>query len=297
MRGTEFPRGIWTVLSEGTAAYFNDGMMSRGAAIAFYTVTAFAPVVYVAVLIASAVFGREAAAHAVTSYLRHIMSPQSAHLLRLAIDQTGAGGSVASSIFGFLFLILTITGVFGEMEDALNVVWRAPDRRPLWQRLIRGRVSSLALVIGLGFVLLLSMTCSAALDVLGHTLANYASLEQVTITVLNFLISFLLMSILFAAIFKTLPNRDLQWRDVYIGALGTAFLFELGQGLLGWYLAEGAFGARYGVAGGLIALLIWSYYSAQVFLVGAEFAKVYAKRFRHRELPGRESRSSAAATD
>ena len=136
------------------------------------------------------------------------------------------------------------------------------------------------------------MTWSALTDVLGQRLAGYASIEQTTVAGLNFLVSFLLLSLLFAAIFKTLPNRDLQWRDVYIGAIGTALLFQLGQGLLSWYLAEGGIGSRYGVAGGIIALLIWSYYSAQVFLLGAEFAKAYARRFRHRDLAPREEKLS-----
>jgi membrane protein len=181
------------------------------------------------------------------------------------------------------------------MEDALNVIWRAPDRRPLWQRLIRGRISSLALVILLGFALLLSMTWSALTEILGQRLADYASVEKATVSALNFVVSFLLLSLLFAAIFKTLPNRDLQWRDVYIGAIGTALLFQLGQGVLNWYLAEGGIGRRYGAAGGLIALLIWSYYSAQVFLLGAEFAKAYSRRFRHRELSGPEKALAARA--
>jgi membrane protein len=287
--------GLWAVLRDGTQAYFDENMVSRGAAIAFYIVTAFAPVVYVAILIASAVFGHEAAAHAVTAYLRHIMSQQSARILRLAIDQTAQGGNLLGSIFGFVFLLITITGVFGEMEDSLNVIWRAPNRRPLIERLIRGRISSLLLVIVLGFALLLSMTWSALTDVLGQRLAAYASIEQATITVLNFGVSFLLLSLLFAAIYKTLPNRDLEWRDVYIGALGTALLFQFGQGLLNWYLAEGGVGTRYGVAGGIIALLIWSYYSAQVFLLGAEFAKAYARRFRNRELPQHEKTLAARA--
>ena len=272
---------VWKMIREGFEAFIEDAALTRGAAIAFYAVTAIAPTLFIAVAIASIGFGADAARHAITYQLRHVMSKESAELLQLAIRNAASGSStgILSTLVGLFALILTASGVFGEMEDALNVIWRAPLKGSVIRRLLRGRAVSLALVIGLGFLLLVSMVVTAGLTALGHYIDNHTPYSQAFLWCLNFAISTLLTAALFAAIYKVLPNLDLQWRDVAVGAVGTALLFELGQFLLGYYFGSVSIGAPYGAAGGLIVLLVWVYYSAQVFLLGAEFTKVYACHF------------------
>jgi membrane protein len=279
MRGTLIERA-WSLVLEGIDAFIADEALTRGAAIAFYAVTAIAPTLFIAVAIASLGFGPDAARGAIAYQLRHLMSRESAQVLQLAISHApGTSTGLVSSIIGVATLILTASGVFGEMEDALNVIWRAPRKEALWRRLLRGRAVSLVLVIGLGFLLLISMVFTAGVAALGHYIDEHTPYSQVALVLINFAISTVLMSLLFAAIFKILPNKPLEWRDVGVGAVGTALLFQFGQFLIGYYLGSSGLATPYGAAGGLIVMLIWVYYSAQVFLLGAEFTKVYACHF------------------
>jgi len=174
-------------------------------------------------------------------------------------------------------LVVTASGFFTEIEDALNVIWKAPRHESYFYQLLRGRVMSLALVIGLGFLLLFSMLVATAIRLFGHMLTGYAS--GIVIGTANVGFSYLIVALLFAAIYKLLPNTKLLWRDVLVGSFGTALLFEAGQSLIGYYLANLITANIYGAAGGIIVLLIWVYYSAQIFLLGAEFTKVWASHY------------------
>lgn len=269
---------IWRVFRAGIEAFIRDEALTRGAAIAFYIVTAIAPLLYICVAIAGLVMGHAEARAAVGVALSHIMSRESVGLLDAAIRNAGGTSSgIIGGLVGAAILLVTVSGVFGEMEDALNAIWRAPPKGAVLPRLLRGRARSLALVIALGLLLVLSMLTGSAIALLRHTIAVETPFSQGALTLLNAAVSTLLAALLFAAIYKVLPNKDLQWRDVMVGAAGTAVLLEVGQVLLVYMLAGSA--KPYGAAGGLIALLLWVYYSAQVFLLGAEFTKVYACRF------------------
>jgi membrane protein len=279
MRGTGL-RLYWQLVVEGLEAFINDGALTRGAAIAFYGVTAIAPTLFIAVSVASLGFGPEAARSTILHYFRHLMSRESLDIFRLAIrNAPGSGNGLIGGVIGVTTLILTASGVFGEMEDALNVIWRAPLKGSVLIRLLRGRAVSLALVLGLGFLLLISMVITAAITALGHFIDENTPFSHVALSLINFGVSTTLMSILFAAIYKVVPNKDIEWRDVGVGAIGTSLLFQLGQFLLGYYFGSTSLGAPYGAAGGMIVMLLWVYYSAQVFLLGAEFTKVYACHF------------------
>jgi len=279
MRGTWIGR-LWYLFVEGINAFIEDQALTRGAAIAFYIVTAIAPTLYIALMIASLGFGQDAAMHAIHYQLRRFMSHDSVLLLQAAIAHpTRTSTGIIGTLIGIFTLILTASGVFGEMEDALNIIWRAPRKGSVLRRLVRGRAVSLVLVIGLGFMLLVSMMFTAAITALGHYIDYHTPFSETALWVINFGVSILLMSILFAAIYKILPNHDLEWRDVGVGAVITALLFQLGQFLIGSYIGSTGVGASYGAAGGLIVMLAWVYYSAQVFLLGAEFTKVYACHF------------------
>ena len=268
------------MLKEGFVAFVNDNALSRGAAIAFYAVTAIAPVLFVATGIAGLVLGPKAASDAVHYQLLKMMSAQSANLVQNAIVHArGIHHSIQGSLIGLLALIVTTSGVFTEMEDALNVIWKAPRHESYLFQLLRGRVLSLALVVLLGFLFMVSLVVAAGIGMLGRFL-NYDMLNSAFVSsVVNPGLSFVLISLLFALIYKLMPNIDLYWRDVILGAMGTALLFLGGQTLISLYVSRFLVANIYGAAGGVIVLLVWGYYSAQIFLLGAEFTKVFAYHY------------------
>jgi membrane protein len=274
------PLTAWTLLKEGLAAFIDDNALTRGAAMAFYAVLAIAPVLFIASAIASLVLGQAATSRAVHHDLTRFMSADSADFIQLAILHVRRGThTVAGSLIGLATLVVTASGFFAEVEDALNVIWRAPRHESYFYQLLRGRVMSLILVIGLGFLLLFSILVATAIRLLGHILSRYSDVSEMVIGMANLCLSYLVVSLLFAAIYKLLPNTRLLWRDVLIASLGTALLFEVGQTLIGYYLANFITANVYGAAGGIVVLLIWVYYSAQIFLLGAEFTKVWASHY------------------
>lgn len=271
---------VWTLFKEGIEAFIDDHALTRGAAIAFYAVTAIAPVLFIATAIAGLGLGQDAASGAVHYQLRRIMSPESADLVQLAILHVRNGPhTLIGSVIGITALVVVASGFFTEIEDALNVIWKAPRKESYFYQLLRGRVMSLTLVIGLGFLLLFSMVVATGVRMLGRILNQVTDISGAVIGILNLGISITVVSLLFAALYKVLPNKKLEWRDVIVASVGTAILFEIGQTLIGYYLANFISANIYGAAGGIIVLLIWVYYSAQLFLLGAEFTKVWAQHY------------------
>ncbi len=273
-------RRIWLLAKESVLAYIDDGALSRGAAIAYYTATSLAPVLLIVIAIAGLVFGEQAASGAIRDEIGGLMGKQSADLLQTAISGArGRSAGLLASIIGVLTLLITASGVFGEMQTALNAIWRAELKGTTVSRLVRARIVSLGLVAALGFLLLASLVISAALTALADAVNQTLPFASVILQALNFLVSFVLISLLFAAIYKVLPDRDLQWKDVLVGAAVTSLLFTVGKSLIGFYLGSSTLASSYGAAGGLIILLVWVYYSSQIFLLGAEFTKAYASNY------------------
>lgn len=269
----------WTMLKSTTLSFIEDEALSRGAAIAFYTVTSIAPVLLIVIAIAGLVFGHDAAQNAIRSQLSGLMGEQTAEVLQAAVASAGNTSSgILATLIGAATLVATASGVFGEMQSALNVIWKTKTEATTLSRLVQARAISLGLVAALGFVLIVSLAASAGLTALGHHLDSTLPVGTVILPAINFTFSLLLLAILFAAIYKVLPDRHLQWRDVIVGAVVTAVLFTVGKTLIGWYLGSSAIASSYGAAGGLIVLLLWVYYSVQIFLFGAEFTKAYANR-------------------
>src|SRR6266480_2935285 len=189
---------------------------------------------------------------------------------------SGKSSGIIATIIGIITLIVTASGVFGEMQTSLNAIWKAEPKGITVSRLIRARAASLGLVAALGFLLMVSLVVSTGLTAFGNYLDSILPFGKVILTALNVIISIALISFLFAAIYKVLPDRTLEWRDVLVGAIITAALFSVGKSLISWYIGSSAVASSFGAAGGLIVLLLWVYYSAQIFLLGAEFTKVYA---------------------
>ena len=269
----------WKMIKDTVLSFIEDEALTRGAAIAFYTVTSVAPVLLIVVAIAGLVFGRDAAQNAITAQFSDLMGRQTAEVLQSAIaSAAGKSSSIIATIIGVATLIATASGVFGEMQAALNSIWKTKPKATTVSRLIRARAVSLGLVAALGFLLIVSLVISAGLTAFGDYLDTVLPMGKLVFPALNFVISVVLLAILFGAIYKLLPDRSLQWNDVIIGALITSVLFNIGKSLIAWYIGSSAIASSYGAAGGLIVLLLWVYYSAQIFLLGSEFTKTYANQ-------------------
>ena len=280
--GASMLKNIWDMLKETMSAFVDDNALSRGAAMAFYAVTSLAPILLIVVAIAGLVFGEDAARNALGGQLESLMGKASAELLQGAIASAGEKKSsgILATILGVGALLVTASGVFGEMQAALNVMWKVESQGTTFTRLMRARVASLGLVAALGFLLIVSLVISAAISALGDYVNAYLPFGIFVLAALNAVISFALISFLFAAIYKVLPDRKLEWRDVLIGAIATSLLFTIGKSIIGWYLGSSAVASTYGAAGALIVILLWIYYSSQIFLLGAEFTRAYADRRR-----------------
>ena len=262
----------WTLLKSTVISFL-------GAAIAFYTVTSVAPVLLIVVAIAGLVFGHSAAQNAISAQLSGLMGQQTADVLQSAVaSAAGKSSGILATLVGVATLVATASGVFGEMQTALNAIWKAKPQATTVSRLLKARAISLGLVAALGFLLIVSLAVSAGLTAFGTYLDTIIPVGKIILPILNFAVSLLLLTVLFAAIYKVLPDRHLLWSDVIVGAIVTAILFTIGKSLIGWYLGSTAVASSYGAAGGLIVLLLWVYYSVQVFLLGAEFTKIYANR-------------------
>jgi membrane protein len=269
----------WKLLKDAVLAFIEDEALSKGAAISFYTVTSIAPILLIVIAIAGLAFGREAAQNAIMGQLSGLMGQQTAEVLQTAVaSASGKSSGILATILGVVMLVATASGVFGEMQSALNQIWKAKPKGTTISRLIRARAASLGLVAALGFLLMVSLVVSAGLTAFGDYLTATLPIGKMILSVVNFIVSFALISLLFAAIYKVLPDTPLKWRDVIVGAVITAALFTIGKSLIGWYIGSSAVASSYGAAGALIVLLLWVYYSAQIFLLGAEFTKVFANR-------------------
>ena len=268
----------WSLLRATVEGYIEDEAMSRGAAIAYYTIFSLAPLLVIATAVAGLAFGHEAVEGAVAAQLAGLLGETGAlavqGLIRSAA-QTGTGGF--ATVVGTVVLLLTASGVFAELQSALNAIWRAtPPERDTLTAILRARALSLGLVAATGFLLLVSLMASAAISAVGTWAGRYLPGWPVMLSALNFLASFLGITLLFAAIYKLLPDRPIAWRDVGVGALATAFLFTIGKSLIGWYIGSSAVASAYGATGSLLVVLLWIYYSAQIFLLGAEFTRAWA---------------------
>jgi membrane protein len=268
---------MWRLLKDTVSAFIEDEALSRGAAIAFYTVTSLAPVLLIVIAIAGLFFGAEAARGAIFAQLTGLMGQQAADVLQTALASASTKSSgIIATIVGVVTLLVTASGMFGEMQAALNRIWKAEPKSGTISNLVRARAASLGLVAALGFLLVASLVVSAAITALGSYLDAWLPFGQAILSILNVIVSLALLTVLFAAIYKVLPDRAIAWRDVIMGAAVTAVLFTIGKSLIGWYLGSSAVASSYGAAGGLIVLFLWIYYSTQIFLAGAEFTKVYA---------------------
>ncbi|WEF35413.1 YihY/virulence factor BrkB family protein [Pseudoduganella chitinolytica] len=260
--------------------WFDHRGSSKGAALAFYTLFSLAPILVLVIAIAGFFYGKEAAQGELFNQLRGMMGAQGAEAIQLILAgaHNEEEGRIATIIAGAL-LLFGATSVFAELKTSLDDIWQLPPvtDNTVWDT-IRTRLLSFGMVLALGFLLLTSLVVSAALEIFQRFWTSYWPQATFFVTLLNHAISFLVIATMFGVIYKMLPRIRLGWTDVIIGAIGTALLFMIGKFGIGAYIGNSGVTSSFGAAGSTIALLLWVYYSAQIFFLGAEFARQYALR-------------------
>jgi membrane protein len=278
---------VWRLLKETFSEWSQDKAERLAAALAYYTVFSLAPLLVIVIAIAGSVFGEEAARGQIVAQIQGLVGSQGAQFIQTAIQNASKpkAGTIAS-IISVVVLLFGASWVFGGLQDALNTIWEVqpkPGRGVI--AIIRSRFLSFTMVLVIGFLLLVSLVISAALTAVINFVGNALPGLHSGWQLVNFILSFVVIMLLFALIYKVLPDVKITWKDVWIGAAMTSLLFTIGKLLLGLYLGNGSFGSSYGAAGSLVIILAWVYYSAQILFFGAEFTKVYARRYGSQIVP------------
>jgi membrane protein len=268
----------WLVLGRTAVdGWLADRAPSMGAAIAYYTVFSLAPMLVLVLGIAGLAFGREAAEGALFGQLAGLIGAEGAKAVQAMLKSaSGEKAGIIATVVGFVTLTIAATAVFAELQSALNVIWKAeaPRRSSLWA-LVRARLLSLSIILSIGFLLLVSLVVDAGLTAFSGYLDATLPGLPVILHAIHLVIAFLFTTVFFGMMFKILPDTPVRWRDVWLGAAVTALLFTVGKFLIGLYIGSTNVASAYGTAGALVVVLLWVYYSAQILLFGAEFAKAH----------------------
>ena len=280
-RGNRFQQA-WQLSKAAINAWIDDFAPSMGAAIAYYTIFSIAPMLVIAIAVAGAIFGQDAAQGEIVAQLRGVIGVEGAVAIQGLLQSADkpTEGIIATGI-SIVTLIIGSTAVFAELQSALDRIWRMPvavKKSGIWN-LIRTRLLSFGLILGLGFMLMVSLIVSTALAALGKWWGGWFEGWEIVLQMLNLVISFFVFAGLFSVIYKFMPRVRLSWHDVWIGAVATTVLFIVGKYLIGLYLGTTGMSTGFGAAGSFALLLAWIYYSAQIFLLGAEFTWIYANNF------------------
>jgi YihY family inner membrane protein len=269
----------WQIFLAAANAWMDDYAPSMGAALSYYTLFSLAPLLVLIIAIAGMVFGQDAAQGAIIAQFQSIMGKQGALALQALLKAAREPSTgVVASIVGGILLLVGATATFAELQTDLDRIWRVPAKQKpsgIWGW-VRSRILSFGLVLGLAFMLMISLVVSAALSAASDWLGGVTAAESVLANILNFIASFALFTVLFAMIYKIMPTAKISWHDVWMGSAVTALLFNVGKSLIGLYLAKSSVATGFGAAGSFVILVAWFYYSAQIFLFGAEYTSVYA---------------------
>lgn len=275
-------RALWWVLKQAVIGWWNDNVPRLGASLAYYTLFALAPILVIAISVAGLVFGPEAVRGEIVGQIQELVGRQGAEGVQAMLKGASKpSDSILATVVGGLTAFLGATGAFIELQYALNAIWRVKPRPGVSVKaFLLERLISFGLVVAVGFLMLVSLLVSAALAALNRYLGGAFPGLTAIWEAGNVLVSLGVITVLFALVYKVLPDVLLTWRDVWIGALVTAGFFSIGKQLIGLYLGTSSVASAYGAAGSVVVLLIWVYYSAQIVLLGAEFTRFYVERFR-----------------
>ncbi|GMU01597.1 hypothetical protein KH5H1_57170 [Corallococcus caeni] len=270
---------VWPLLKQTLSEWVDDNVPAQAAALAYYTLFSVAPMLIIAIGVAGLVFGREAAQGALQSQLQGLLGDAGAKVVEdLVASASRPSSGILATVVGILVLGFAATGVFVQLQDSLNAIWKV-KKKPGNGLLafVRQRLLSFAMVLGIGFLLLVSLVLSAALAAAGTFLVGLLPGWEAVLQLVNLAIAFTVTTVLFAMIYKVLPDTRVAWKDVWLGAAVTSFLFSLGKLGIGLYLGKSSVSSSYGAAGSFAVLLLWVYYSSQLLFLGAEFTQVYSR--------------------
>jgi len=276
---------FFELLKETLKEWQEDKASRLAAALAYYTAFSIAPLLIIVIAIAAVVFGEQAAQGQIVGQIQSLVGREGAEAIQTMIQNSRkpTTGTIAT-IISIGILLFGATNVFAQLQDALNTIWEVAPK-PGVKGLVKARFISFTMILGVGFLLLVSLVLSTVLAILGNYLGGLFPNLQLLWSVINFAVSFGIITLLFALIYKFLPDVKITWSDVGIGAAITALLFTIGKSVLGLYLANSSVGSTYGAAGSFVVLLLWVNYSAQILLFGAEFTQVYANKYGSQIVP------------
>jgi membrane protein len=280
-------KNIWLLLKDSAVAWADDNIGEQGAALSFFTIFSLSPLLILVILLSSLSFGQEAASGHLVSQIRGLIGIEGAKFVQSLITNAyKSGSSVVAAVFSVVMLLLGASAVFIQLRDSLNMIWRV-QQKPMGtiHAFLRVRLLSFAMILGIGFLLLISLVVSAVLAAMSDYLSNFLDILKSMMNLLDFVVSFFGITVMFALIFKFLPAATIKWKDVWVGAAVTSFLFSIGKIVIGLYLGNGAIGSTFGAASSLVIFMLWAYYSSQIVLFGAEFTRIYAMRFGSNILP------------
>jgi membrane protein len=293
-------RDVRDILEDSVAEWSKHNAPRLGAALSFYTLLSLAPLLLVTVSVAGMIMGRDAATSGVVGQLQTLGGVEAARAAEAVLSSPrSAAHGILATLFGLITLLFGASGVMVELRDALNYIWDVPPpdlcgMKRAWS-FVKDRLFSFALVLSVGFLLVVSLAVSAWIAALGALSAHFLPVNEALLHTANLILSFVVITALFAAIYKFLPNARIEWHDVILGGAVTSVLFSLGKLGLGIYLGKAAFASAYGAAASIVALIVWVYYSAQIFFLGAEFTHVFAHR--HGSRPADHPAGMVVATE
>jgi membrane protein len=291
-------KSAWNFLKTIFSKWVDDDPFQLAAALSYYTLFSLAPLLVISIAVAGFAFGREAAHNQIVETIRGLIGQQSAEavqdMIQYASNKPKTG--LVSTVLGGIFLLFGAGGVVGQLQTALNAIWKVRPKPGTGLRdFIRKRFISFAMVLGVGFLLLVSLAISAFISGLTQFMGSLHETVALIAHLLDVVISFALVTLLFAMIYKFLPDVEIHWKDVWIGAALTSILFTTGKFLIGFYLGNSGVTSVYGAAGSLITVLLWVYYSALIFFLGAEFTQVYATQYGSGVVPAENAESDPTA--
>jgi membrane protein len=288
---------VWKLLKRTYSKWNEDHAPGLGAALSYYSVFSLAPLLMIVIAIAGLVFGQEAAQGQIMGQIQGLVGDESAKAIQSMIEEARKpAASILATVIATVMLLVGASGVFAQLQESLNSIWKVKEKpgEGIWKTL-KNRFLSLLAVLGTGFLLLISLVISAGLSAVGATLEHVLPGPEYLLQIINFVVSFAVITLLFAMIYKLLPDTPIRWGDVWIGASLTALLFAIGKSVIGLYLGKSDVGVAYGAAGSLVVILIGVYYASQIFLFGSEFTAVYAEARGSRLAPSAHARPEPRA--
>jgi len=283
-------KAYWTILKQTFSDFIDDKVLKLSASLAYYTIFSVAPMLIVIIFFCDLFLGREAIEGTLYSQIKGLVGSDAAIQVQQMIRNASLSQDMSwATIIGFVTLFIGATGVFAEIQDSINTIWRLkskPKKGKGLVRMVMNRLQSFSLVVSMGFILLVSLVVNGIIEIFNQRLASlFPEVAMFVIYLVNWSITFLVITALFAVIFKVLPDARIRWRDVIVGSIATAILFMLGKFAIGVYLGASKVGSTYGAAGSIVIILLWVYYSAAILYFGAEFTRVYVQHFGARIYP------------